>query len=234
LCDVFDPPQQKAQKQLRHSAERFLCPESLNIKRSEILFPMKSIAQLALIAVLALGFVRTASAATETYVIDPVHSTLNFSLRHLVSKFTGSFTKVSGSINVDRADLSRSSVEAVVDIASLNTADEKRNGHVKSPDFFDVAQYTTARFKSTAWKKTGEDAYDVTGDLTLKNITKPVTLQVKLLGFGDGMNNAKLSGWEVTGLIKKSEFGLAGPAMLGKALGDDVTLNIGIEAVLKK
>jgi polyisoprenoid-binding protein YceI len=195
---------------------------------------MKSIAQLALIAVLSLGFRSTASAATETYVIDPVHSTLNFSLRHLVSKFTGSFTKVTGSISVDRADLGRSSVEAVVDIASLSTADEKRNGHVKSPDFFDVAQYTTASFKSTTWKKTGEDAYDVTGDLTLKNITKPVTLQVKLLGFGDGMNNAKLSGWEVTGLIKKSEFGLAGPAMLGKALGDDVTLNIGIEAVLKK
>jgi polyisoprenoid-binding protein YceI len=195
---------------------------------------MKSINHLALLAVLALGFVRPASAATETYVIDPVHSTLNFSLRHLVSKFTGSFTKVTGSIQVDRADLSRSSVEAVVDIASLNTADEKRNGHVKSPDFFDAAQYTTARFKSTAWKKTGEDAYAVTGDLTLKNITKPVTLQVKLLGFGDGMNNAKLSGWEVTGLIKKSDFGLAGPAMLGKALGDDVTLNIGIEAVLKK
>jgi polyisoprenoid-binding protein YceI len=195
---------------------------------------MKSIAQLALIAALALGFVHNASAAPETYVIDPVHSTLNFSLRHLVSKFTGSFTKVSGSISVDRTDLTRSSVEAQIEIASLSTADEKRNGHVLSPDFFDVSQYATASFKSTAWKKTGEDAYEVNGQLTLKNITKPVTLQVKLLGFGEGMNNAKLSGWEVSGLIKKSDFGLAGPAMLSKALGDDVTISIGIEAVLKK
>ena len=195
---------------------------------------MKSIAPFALIAVFALGFVHPASAATETYVIDPVHSTLNFSLRHLVSKFTGSFTKVTGSISADRADLTRSFVEAQIEIASLSTANEKRNSHVLSADFFDLAQFTTATFKSTAWKKIGEDAYEVSGELTLKNITKPVTLLVKLLGFGDGMNQAKLSGWEVTGQIKKSDFGLAGPALLSKALGDDVTLSLGIEAVLKK
>ena len=195
---------------------------------------MKTSAKLILVAALALGFVRSASAAVETYKIDSVHSTVNFSLRHIVSKFTGSFAKVEGSLTVDRDNLEKSSVQAVVDIASINTADEKRDGHVKSPDFFDVAKYTTGTFKSTAWKKTGEDTFDVTGDLTLKGTTKPVTFKVKLLGFGDGMGGAKLSGWEVTGSIKKSEFGLAGPAMLSKALGDDVALNIGVEAVLKK
>ncbi|MBC7369647.1 MAG: polyisoprenoid-binding protein [Undibacterium sp.] len=194
---------------------------------------MKTSAKLILVATLALGFIRSASAAVETYEIDPVHSTVNFSLRHIVSKFTGSFGKVSGGLTVDRADLEKSTVEAVVDIASINTADEKRNTHVKSPDFFDVAKYTKGAFKSTAWKKTGEDTFDVTGNLTLKDVTKPVTLKVKLLGFGDGMRGAKLSGWEVTGAIKKSDFGLSGPAMLSKALGDEVTLSIGVEAVLK-
>ena len=194
---------------------------------------MKKSAKLLLVAALALGFVRSASAAVETYTIDPVHSTLSFSLRHLVSKFTGNFGKVTGTVKVDRANLEQSSVEAVIDIASLNTASEKRDNHVKSADFFDLAKYTTATFKSTAWKKTGDDTFDVTGNLTIKDVTKPVTLKVKLLAFGDGMGGAKLSGWEAAVTIKKSEFGLAGPAMLSKALGDDVSISIGIEAGYK-
>ncbi len=195
---------------------------------------MKTSAKLALLAALVLGFVSSTKAAVETYTIDPVHSTLSFSLRHLVSKFTGSFTTVNGTITVDRDNLEKSSVSTVIDIASVNTANEKRDAHVKSPDFFDLAKYTTATFKSTSWKKTGEDSFDITGDLTIKDVTKPVVLKAKLLAFGDGMGGAKLSGWEATTVIKKSDFGLAGPAMLSKALGDDVTINIGIEAGMKK
>ena len=195
---------------------------------------MKTSTKLSLLTALALGFLCSAPAAVETYVIDPVHSTVGFSLRHIVSKFTGSFTKVSGTLTVDRDNLERSSVEAIVDIGSIATFDEKRNAHVKSADFFDAQKFTTGTFKSTGWKKTGEDTFDVTGNLTLKDVTKPITLKAKLLGFGDGMGGAKLSGWEITGAIKKSDFGLAGPAMLSKALGDDVALNIGVEAVLKK
>ena len=195
---------------------------------------MKTSAKLILVAALALGFVSSTSAAVETYTIDPVHSTLSFSLRHLVSKFTGNFGKVTGSLNVDRDNLEQSSVSAVIDIASVNTASEKRDAHVKSPDFFDLSKYTTATFKSTSWKKTGEDSFDITGDLTIKDVTKPVVLKAKLLAFGEGMGGAKLTGWEATTTIKKSDFGLAGPAMLSKALGDDVTINIGIEAGMKK
>lgn len=195
---------------------------------------MKTRVTLLALAAAALGFVNSASAAAETYKIDPVHSTLSFSLRHLVSKFTGSFSKVEGTIVADQADLTKTTVDATITIASVNTADDKRNAHVLSPDFFDAAKFPTATFKSTAWKKTGEDTYDVTGNLTLKDVTKPVVLKVKVLGFGDGMGGAKLSGWEATTTIKKSEFGLAGPAMLSKALGDEVTINIGIEAGYKK
>jgi polyisoprenoid-binding protein YceI len=187
---------------------------------------------LALALSLALG--SAASAAVETYQIDPVHSTVGFSLRHLVSKFSGSFSKVTGTIVVDRDNLEKSSVEAAVDVGSINTADEKRNGHLKNDDFFSFARFPTMTFKGAAWKKVATDTFDVTGDLTVKDITKPVTFRVTLLGFGPGMGGAQVSGWEATTKIKKSEFGLGGPAMLGKALGDEVTLNIGIEAVMKK
>lgn len=189
--------------------------------------------RLLLAAALALSLLNSASAAAETYKIDPVHSTVSFSIRHLVSKFTGGFTKVTGTIVADPANLEQATVEATVSIGSINTADDKRNAHVLSPDFLDGAKFPTATFKSTAWKKTGEDAYDVTGNLTIKDVTKPVVLKVKVLGFGAGMGGAQISGWEATTTIKKSEFGAAGPAMLGKALGDEVTISIGIEAGYK-
>lgn len=186
------------------------------------------------LSVLAAGLSSPVSAAVETYQIDSTHSTIQYSLRHLVSKFTGSFSTVSGAITVDRDNLEKSSVSAAIDIGSVNTADEKRNAHLKSPDFFDVAKFPTMTFKSTSWKKTGEDTFDVTGNLTIKDVTKPVVLKAKLLGFGEGFGGTQVSGWEVTGLIKKSEFGLAGPAMLGKVLGDEVTINLGVEAGFKK
>ena len=198
-------------------------------------FPiMKNTTRLLFIASLALGLLAPARAATETYAIDPVHSTVQFSLRHIVSRFTGSFTKVSGTLSLDRANLENSSVEAAVDVGSINTNSDKRNDHLKSPDFFDLAKYATMTFKSTAWKKTGDDTFDVTGNLTIKDVTKPVVLKVKLLGFSAGMKpGSMLSGWEVETTIQKSDFNMAGPAMLSKALGDDVTISIGVEADLK-
>jgi len=182
-----------------------------------------------LIALLAvLGLFATAHA--ETYSIDPVHSSVGFSLRHLVSKFSSSFTKVSGTVTFDAAAPEASSVEATVEIASISTANEKRDNHVKSADFFDAVKFPLATFKSKSWKKTGESTYDVTGDLTIKDVTKVVVLKAELLGSGPGMGGATVTGWEATTTIKKSEFGLAGPAMLGKVLGDDVALTISIEA----
>jgi polyisoprenoid-binding protein YceI len=171
-----------------------------------------------------------ASLSAETYTIDPVHSSLGFSLRHLVSKFSASFTKVNGTVNYDAAAPEKSSVEAIIAINSVNTADEKRNGHLLSADFFDVAKFPTASFKSKAWKKTGENTFDVTGDLTIKDVTKEVVLQAALLGTGPGMGGATVTGWEVTTKLNKSDYGVNGPAMLGKVLGDEVAITISIEA----
>ncbi|MBI5766426.1 MAG: YceI family protein [Verrucomicrobia bacterium] len=195
---------------------------------------MKTNRSLLLAAALALGAFNSASAAVETYVIDPVHSSVGFSIRHFVSKVPGTFTKFAGTIAVDRANLERSRVEATIDVGSVNTANEKRDAHLKSPDFFDSARFTGIAFKSTAWKQTGDNTFAVTGDLTLHGVTKSVVLKVNLLGFGPGMQGAQLSGWEATTTLKKSDFGMGGPAMLSAALGDEVAITIAIEAAMKK
>ncbi|MBI2814548.1 MAG: YceI family protein [Opitutae bacterium] len=174
-----------------------------------------------------------AALSAETYTIDSVHSSVGFSLRHIVSKFSSNFTKVSGTVTFDAAAPEKSSVEATVEIASINTANEKRNAHVLSGDFFDVTKFPSANFKSKSWKKTGADTFDVTGDLTIKDVTKEVVLHATLLGSGPGMDGSMVTGWEATTKINKSDFGLAGPAMLSKALGDEVSLTIGVEAGYK-
>ncbi len=183
---------------------------------------------LTLVATLAL--VVAARADAVTYKIDATHSSVGFSIRHLVSKFSASFAKVEGAVTFDAAAPESSSVEATVAVGSVSTANEKREGHLKSPDFFDEAKFPTATFKSTSWKKTGENTFDVAGDLTIKGTTKPVTLQVTLLGTGPGMGGATVSGWEATAKINRNDFGVSyGP----KILGDEVTLNIAIEAGYK-
>ena len=185
-------------------------------------------------AVSAVALAQQASAAVETYTIDATHSSIGFSLRHFVSKVPGSFTKFSGTLTIDRAHLENSSVTATVEIASVSTANEKRDEHLRSPDFFDVGKFPSATFVSTAWKKTGDDTFDITGDLTLKGVTKQIVLKAKLLGFGPGMQGAQLSGWEATVVLNKADFGVNGPAMLGKALGDDVAVTLSVEADLTK
>ncbi len=175
-----------------------------------------------------------AQAAVETYAIDPVHSSVAFSVRHFLTKVPGRFTKFSGTIVVDRDNLENSTVNATIDVGSVDTDNDKRNGHLKSPDFFDAAKYSTITFASKSWKKTGEGTFDVTGDLTIHGVTKEVVLKVDLIGFGPGMMGAQLSGWDASVTLNREDFGVNGPAVLGKALGTEVGVSITIEADLKK
>jgi polyisoprenoid-binding protein YceI len=195
---------------------------------------MKNRLPLVALAALALGLASTTTAAVETYAIDPVHSSVAFSIRHFVSKVPGSFTKFAGTITVDRANLANSSVEATIDVGSVNTANESRDKDLRSSSYFDTEKFATITFKSKTWKATGENTFDVTGDLTIHGVTKEVVLKVTSLGFAPGMRGAQLSGWEATTAIKKSDFGVNGPAVLAAVLGDDVAISIGIEADLKK
>ena len=192
---------------------------------------MKTNHSLLLAAALALGAVTTASAAVETYAIDPAHSSVGFNVRHFFTKVPGVFAKFSGTIVVDRANLEKSTASAVIDIGSVNTREPKRDQHLQSGDFFLVEKFPSMTFKSKVWKKTGADTYDVTGDLTIKDTTKEVVLKVKSLGFGPGVQGALLSGWEATTTLDRRDFGIT----YGQGVvGNEVEVVLNVEAVLKK
>ena len=167
-------------------------------------------------------------AAVETYTIDPAHSAVTFKVRHFFTPVPGSFGKFEGTIKVDRENLANSSVEATIDAASVDTGNERRDNHLKNEDFYLVSQYPTITFKSTSWKQgEGEDEFEVTGDLTIKDVTKSVVLAVKLLGFGEGMRDTYLSGWEAETEIDRRDFGVTyGTGVVG----NDVDINITVEA----
>lgn len=170
-----------------------------------------------------------ASLSAETYTIDTTHSSVSYSLRHLVSKFSSNFTKVTGTVDFDASAPEKSKVEATIAVIP-NTANEKRDTHLASADFFEVAKFPSASFKSTSWTKTGENTFDVAGDLTIKDVTKPVVLKTTLVGSGPGMApGSTLVGFESTTTLKRSDFKV-GPESMLKVLGDDVTVTIGIEA----
>lgn len=168
-------------------------------------------------------------AQVETYAIDPDHSSVKFSIRHFVAKTTGNFAKFEGTIQVDRSDLTKSSVDATISIASVNTDNKKRDEHLLESEYFDHAAYPAMSFKSTKWKAAeGENKFTVTGDLTIRGITKTVDLDVELLGFGEGMNGAQLSGWEIQTLLDRTDFGIDGGQ---PAVGNEVDVKINIEAI---
>jgi polyisoprenoid-binding protein YceI len=183
------------------------------------------------LAALALGLASRASAAVETYVADPAHSSVNFTIRHFFTNVPGRFTKFNASITVDRDNLEKSSAEATIEIASVKTEAPDRDAHLQKPEFFDAAKFPTMTFKSKSWKKTGEDTFDVTGDLTIKGVTKEAVLKVKSLGFGPGMKpGSMLSGWEGKTLVHRSDFGVSA---FPKVVGEEVEITINVEAGLK-
>lgn len=192
---------------------------------------MKLTSKLFSAAVAALALSSVATAAVERYQIDPVHSSVGFSIRHFFSQVPGAFTKFQGTITADRDNLEQSSVEASIEVASVNTREPKRDDHLRSKEFFSVAEYPTMNFKSKSWKKTGDDTFDVTGDLTIKNVTKEVVLKTKLLGFGPGMKGAMLSGWHATTTVNRNDFGIT---TFPKVLGDEVAITIDVESDLQK
>ena len=165
----------------------------------------------------------------ESYKIDTAHSSIKFSIRHFVAKTTGNFAEFSGMMKIDRHDLTNSSVEATVKIPSVDTDSDKRDAHLQEDDYFDAGKHPAMTFKSTKWAKAeGENKFKVTGDLTIRGITKEVVLDAELLGFGEGMRGAYLSGWEATTTLDRTEWGINGGR---PAVGSDVDVMINIEAI---
>lgn len=173
----------------------------------------------------------TANAAPETYQFDPAHSSVAFSVRHFLAQVPGQFARISGQIDLDPSDFTHSTVAATIDLASVSTHNDKRDEHLRTPDFFDTATHLAATFRSTRWVKTGHDTYDVTGEFNLHGITKELTLQVKYLGQAPGNRGATLTGWQATVTLKRSDFGIGKPE---RSIGDEVAIVINVEARLQK
>jgi len=193
---------------------------------------MKIAAKLLSVSILALGVLASARAAVETYVADPAHSSINFTIRHIFTDIPGQFSKYTATVTVDRDNLENSSAEASIDIGSISTAQPKRDSDLQTPKFFDGLKFPTMTFKSKSWKKTGADTYDVTGDLTIKGVTKEIVLKVTSLGFGPGMRpGSMVSGWKATTTLHRDDFGVSA---YPKVLGADVDVTINLEAGLKK
>lgn len=172
-----------------------------------------------------------APAAVETYQIDPAHSSVVFHVRHFLAKVPGTFAKFTGTLTVDRDDFARNTITAKVEIGGLDTRNEARNKHLLSADFFLAEKFPDATFRSTAWKKSGANTYTVTGELTIKDRTRPLVLEVKFLGFADGQRGAKLTGWEAVTTLDRTDFGVGVPE---RSIADEVELSINIEAKLQK
>lgn len=168
-----------------------------------------------------------------TWNIDPVHSTVGFSVRHLmVSKVRGTFTSFSGAIVV--AQDGTPSVRAEIDVNSLDTRNEQRDGHIRSADFFDVEAHPTATFVSTSVDADGDD-FLVHGDFTLKGVTRPVDLKLEFNGVNPGMGHGAVAGFEATTVINRKDFGIDIEMPLetgGSVVGDKITITLEIEAVL--
>jgi len=166
--------------------------------------------------------------------VDPAHSTAGFAIKHMmVSTVHGSFGKVTGTLNHDPKDPTKSSANIQIDPASLDTRVEKRDAHLKSADFFDVQKCPEMTFKSTKIEKAGDKKYKVTGDLTMHCITKPVTLEVEgLNGPVKGPKGANLYAATATGKLNRKDFGLNWNQAIeagGVAVGDEVQLTVDLE-----
>ncbi len=167
-------------------------------------------------------------AAQDTYKIDPVHSEVSFKVRHALAKVSGRFAKFSGSIKVDTADISKSSVEVSIDATSITTDNEGRDKHLKSPDFFDVAQFPTLTFKSTAVKEVAKGKLEVTGDLTMHGVTKRITFPITNAGTQANGRGGVVAGFIDGALtLNRSEYGVKYGAPM---VGDEVTISLNVEA----
>ncbi len=190
-----------------------------------------------LIAGASSALLASAPALASEWDIDPAHSQAQFSVRHMmVSTVRGQFDKVSGTVSLDDRDPGRSKVEVTIDASSIDTREPKRNEHLKSADFFDVAKYPTLSFRSTKVEKVGSQLR-ITGELTMHGVTRPVVL------ISDGLSEPQKNPWgqtvrgaSATGKLSRKEFGLTWNKALesgGVVVGDEVQLQIDVELVAK-
>ena len=170
-----------------------------------------------------------------TYTLDPPHTSVGFNIKYLMlTDVFGEFKSYDAKIEIDETTKDLIGVEANINVVSLTTENSKRDGHLKSPDFFDAAQYPNIIFKSKSVNKLGNDQYEVTGDLTIKGITKTITLRGENTGFiNAGMMGGKRAGFYATATINRRDFGLNWNRTLdqgGLLVGNEVMIELKVQA----
>jgi polyisoprenoid-binding protein YceI len=189
---------------------------------------------------LASAFVlASASALASDWDVDSAHTHVGFGVKHMmISTVHGAFKTFTGTVNLDDGDIARSKIHLDVDAASITTDNDKRDEHLRSPDFFDTAHFPKIVFDSTSIQKLGPDRLNVTGNLTIKNVTKPVVLAVTgLSGEVKDPWGGTHRGASATAKISRKDFGLSWNKALetgGVVVGDDVNLELEIDVVKKK
>lgn len=169
-----------------------------------------------------------------TWNVDVSHTNVGFTVRHMmVSKVRGNFSDIEGTIEGEPSDLENAKINFRVGINSVSTNNEDRDNHLRSADFFDAENHPNMTFVSTKITKTSDDEYDLTGDLTIKGVTKETTFKVEYLGEGTNPWGVKVAGFEANTKISREEFGLTWNQALetgGVLVGDDIKIIIELEA----
>jgi polyisoprenoid-binding protein YceI len=180
---------------------------------------------------------RLAAAAPTTWKIDPVHTEVGFEVRHFFAKVHGVFHDVDGTIVFDEADSSAIKIDARVRVASIDTGNQRRDGHLKSPDFFNADKDSTLAFKSTKVATAGKNKYKITGDLTMRGVTKPVTFDAEFIGSSavsmDGKSMGSKAGFSATTVVNRKDWGINWNKTLdngGLMVDDNVTIVLNVEA----
>ena len=176
-------------------------------------------------------FLSSSAFAADTWSVDPAHSTAIFRVKHFGASWQyGRFNDISGTLVLDDADPSKSTIELTIKTDSVDTNNQKRDDHLKSPDFFNAAQYPTMTFKSKTIAVKSAGVWTVTGDLTMHGTTKTVTVDLERVGTGKDPWGGTRTGAETTFTLKRSEYGVSG---LPDGLGDEVRVIVSVEAIKK-
>jgi polyisoprenoid-binding protein YceI len=177
---------------------------------------------------LVIGGAVSASAA-DTYKFDPVHSSLVFRVKHLdIAYVYGRFNNLTGTLTIDENNPSKNAVRASVEAANVDTDNDKRDDHLRSPDFFNIEKHSRVFFESTSFERTGADTYRVKGNLTLLGVTRPIEVTARHTGSGKDPWGGYRTGYETTFTIQRSDFGM--DYLLG-GVADEVTIILAVEAV---
>lgn len=210
-----------------------MTPRSARTTRTTRRSPVTFVAAAA-VAALATFAAAPRALAADTYVLDPNHTTVGFTVRHFFTKVPGKFTKFEGTIQYDSADLSKSTVTVTIETASIDTEVADRDKHLRSADFFDAEKNPKITFVSSKVKPMGANKAQIEGTLTIRGVTKTVTLDVDLLGSGPDAWGGYRAGFEAHTKINRMDYGVAWNRVVeggGSVLGDDVDINLSIEAI---